>query len=130
MLKGLSLVNHKKILSQTPRGKCEYLSFPHLMESNSVVEAQHRKVHPVEWCEEECLTECRIPADSPKFWQYAAKHNDFKDLAIYALTYLITPASNAIVERIFSLVTAIKTKPHNKTGIRLLDALVRTAHTY
>ena len=38
---------------------------------------------------------------------------------------MITPASNATVERIFSLVTAVKTKPRNKTQIELLDALVR-----
>ena len=55
-----------------------------------------------------------------------AKHNIFKDLATYALTCFIAPEGNAIVERIFSLVTAIKTKTQlHKTQIKLLDALER-----
>ena len=42
-----------------------------------------------------------------EFWHGTTKHNNFKDLATYALTCLITPANNAIVDIIFSLVTAI-----------------------
>ena len=49
----------------------------------------------------------------------------FQELSSYALTSLITPASNATVERIFSLVTAVNTKLRDKTQIKLLDALVR-----
>ena len=37
----------------------------------------------------------------------------------------MAPASNLVVERMFSFITAIKTKPRNKTQIDLLDALVR-----
>ncbi|CAM1311707.1 Uncharacterised protein g5782 [Pycnogonum litorale] len=124
MFKGLSLLNPNKVLSQTLRGKFEDLPFPHLMESDGVIEEQYRKVGLVEWCEE-CFAGSGIPKDSLKFWQGVAKHNNFKELATYALTSLITPASNATVERIFSLVTAIKTKPRNKTQIKLLDAIVR-----
>ena len=53
------------------------------------------------------------------------KYSNFQELSSYALTSLITPASNATVEQIFSLVTAVKTKPRNKTQIKLLHALVR-----
>ena len=60
-----------------------------------------------------------------EFRQGVAKHNNVKDLVTDALTYFIAPGSNAIVEGILSLVTAIKTKPHNKTQIKLLDAHVR-----
>ena len=42
---GLSLLYLKKILSKTLRGKFEDMSFPHLMESNSVVEAQSRNAY-------------------------------------------------------------------------------------
>ena len=87
------------------------------LESNSVVEAQYGEVYLVEWCEEECFAESRFPTDSLKLWKGVAKHNNFNDLATYAFTCLITPASNAIAKRIFSLVTAIKAKPRNKTQI-------------
>ena len=62
MHRGLKLINLNKILSQTLRGRIEDLQFPHLMECSSAVEAQHRKVHLVEWCEEECSAESGIPA--------------------------------------------------------------------
>ena len=71
------------------------------MERNSVVKAQHRKAYLVEWREEECFVESGITEDSLKFWQGVAKQNNLKDLATCALACLITPASNAIVERIF-----------------------------
>ena len=41
MFKGLSLLNAKKILIQTIRGKFEDLPFPHLLEGNSVVKDQY-----------------------------------------------------------------------------------------
>ena len=49
----------------------------------------------------------------------------FKDLAEYALTCLVTPVSNAVVERVFSQVTAMKTKVRNRLGLRMLDAVIR-----
>ena len=125
MSKGLSLLSHNEVLSQSRRGMFEDIPYQHLMENNSLVVTQYRKVYLVEWCEEECLTESGIPADSPALWQGVAKHNNVIDLATYALTCLISPASNVIVDRIFSLVTTIKTKSRNKTQIKLLDALVR-----
>ena len=67
---------------------------------------------------------CGSPADCLIFWQGVATHNNFKNVASCALTCLIAPTSNAIVERIFSLVTAFKTKPRKKTQIKLLDTLV------
>ena len=48
-----------------------------------------------------------------------------KELAEYALTCLLTPASNAGIERIFSLVTSTKTKPRNKLGVASLEAVIR-----
>ena len=111
----------RKFSSQILRRKCKDLQFRHLMESNSVVEAQHRKVYLVEWCEEECFAESGNPADYLELWQGVAKLNNFKNLA----SCLMTPTGKAIVERIFSLVTAIKTKPLSETPVKLLDALVR-----
>ena len=79
----------------------------------------------MELCEDKCFAESGIITDSLKFWPGVAKHNNVKDIYAYALISLIIPASNAIVERIFSLVTAIKTKSRIKIQIKLLDALIR-----
>ena len=49
----------------------------------------------------------------------------FKELATYALNCLTNPISNAVVERTFSLVTAVKTKQHNRMGLELLNAIIR-----
>ena len=73
MLKSLLLLSLRKVLSQTLRGKFEDLSFPHLMDSNSVVEAQYGKVYLVEWCEEECFVVSGIPSDSLRFWHGVGK---------------------------------------------------------
>ena len=75
-------------------------------------------------CGEEFFAESIIPADSTKFWQGVVKQNNFKYLTTYALTSLITPASNAIVERVYSF-HAIKAKPRNKTQIKSMNAFVR-----
>ena len=53
MFAGSSFLNLKKILSQARKGKLEDFLFPHIMESNSVVEAQYRKVYLVDLCEED-----------------------------------------------------------------------------
>ena len=63
--------------------------------------------------------------DSEKFWIGVLQHKAFKDLARYALTCLITPVSNAVVERIFSLVSAVKTKARNQMQLNLLDSIIR-----
>ena len=91
----------------------------------NVIECQNRKINLVEWREEKCFAASGIPSNTLQFWQGVAMHNNFQELPSYALTSLITPASNTTVEWIFSLVTAVKMKPHNKTQIKLLDALVR-----
>jgi hypothetical protein len=37
----------------------------------------------------------------------------------------MNPVSNAVVERTFSLVTAVKTKQCNRMGLELLNAIIR-----
>ncbi|KAK3756692.1 hypothetical protein RRG08_013957 [Elysia crispata] len=63
--------------------------------------------------------------DTENFWIGLRENNSFVDLANYALTCLTTPVSNATVERIFSLVTNVKTKPRNRLQLHTLDAIVR-----
>ena len=92
------------------------------MESSSVVKAQYRKVYMAEWCEV-CFAKVeflQILLNSGKVYQ----NTIISKILQHILTCLITPASNAIVVRILSLVTAIKTKSYNKTQIKLLDALL------
>ena len=43
----------------------------------------------------------------------------------FALTCLVTPVSNAVVERIFSPVSSVKTKARNRLQLNLFDAIVR-----
>ena len=60
-----------------------------------------------------------IPQEAVAFWsgvhqyQNSVQEFPFTDLAAYALTCLTTPTSNAVVERIFSFVTNVKTKNRN-----------------
>lgn len=49
----------------------------------------------------------------------------YKELALLALKCLTLPISNAIVERIFSFMAAIKTKQRNGIQMQMLDALLR-----
>jgi len=49
----------------------------------------------------------------------------YKEIALFALKCLTLPISNAIVERIFSFMAAIKTKQRNKMQLQMLDALLR-----
>ena len=65
------------------------------------------------------------PVDTEQFWFGVLQHKAFKELATFALTCLITAVSNDVVERIFSLVTSIKTKARNRMQLNLLDAIVR-----
>jgi sialic acid synthase SpsE len=48
-----------------------------------------------------------------------------KELATFTLTCQTTPVSNAVVERIFSLVSFIKMKARKRMQLNLLDAIVR-----
>jgi hypothetical protein len=126
IFKGLSLLNPNFILSQTQKGKFEDLPFLHLAQTNlDLIESQYRKINLVQWCEEDVFKANGIPTETLQFWQGVLQHRSFQELSMYALTCFITPASNAIVERVFSLVTAIKTKPRNRTQTKLLDSIVR-----
>ena len=48
----------------------------------------------------------------------------YKEIASYALAALTIPTSNAIVERIFSHVTNVKTKKRNLLSIKMLDSIL------
>ena len=49
----------------------------------------------------------------------------FKELAGLALKILSLPVSNAVVERVFSVMNSVKTKPRNKMNFAMLDAILQ-----
>ena len=126
----LSLVNlhPKKVLSQTDRACFSDLPFPHLREDNlEVIESQYRKIIFVDWKKEETF-KGEIPSDTETFWVQIKKHKQgnvqpFYELAVYALTCLILPTSNAVVERVFSSVNNVKTKFRNSLKLETLESI-------
>ena len=114
------------VLSQATRAPFIQLPFQNLMgDSVAVIEDQYRKLICVDWAKETVFRNEGIPDDAETFWTGVMQNTVFKDVAHYALTCLITPISNATVERVFSLVTAVKTKPRNRMQVTMLDAIVR-----
>ena len=92
----------------------------------TVLEDQYQKFILVDWNNKEIFKAEGIPVnDTEKFWVSVLQHPFFKDLAQYALTCLVTPVSNAVVERIFSLLTAVKTKSRNRMEMELLEVIIR-----
>jgi len=122
---GLSLLSPVKVLNQLDRARFEDLPFLHLLgEKVSTIEEQYRKIVLIDWSSEPVFKGSSVPKETLPFWEGIRK-TQMKELAEYALTCLLTPASNAGIERIFSLVTSTKTKPRNKLGVASLDAIIR-----
>jgi len=93
---------------------------------DSEIEEQYRKIIFVDWREESPFKTEGLPVDDAEKFSFGIlHHSSFKDLAAYALNCLITPISNAAVERMFSLVTACKTKPRNRMQVTRLDSIVK-----
>jgi len=69
--------------------------------------------------------------DSVKFWasvsnmRNAGGDRPFLKLADFALKALTIPISNAVIERVFSVLASIKTKPRNRIQLDTLEALLR-----
>jgi hypothetical protein len=92
-------------------------------------ETQWRKLYFVNW--QEKFEEKEIPNCSTKFWSTVWKYKDgnscqfFEQLAEAALKSFCIPTSNAVVERTFSTMNIAKSKIRNKTGMQLLEAILR-----
>jgi len=122
-LKNLSKLSPKYVLSQILIASFAELPFDNMKYSQ--IEEQYRKIVYVDWRVEPPFNTEGLPVDAEKFWFVILHHSSFKDLAAYALNCLITPISNAAVERMFSLVTARKTKPRNRMQVPMLDSIAR-----
>jgi hypothetical protein len=97
----------------------------HAGKNVSKIEEQYRQMPFVDWKEEAPFKKDGFPVDTEQFWIGVLQHKAFKELATFALTCLVTALSNAVVERIFSLVSSVKTKARNRMQLNLLDAIMR-----
>ena len=59
------------------------------------------------------------------FWVAVMNQEEYQNIAAYALSLLIIPLSNAVVERIFSIAGSVKTKARNRMQIAKLEAIIR-----
>ncbi|KAK3931817.1 putative protein phosphatase 2C 45 [Frankliniella fusca] len=72
-----------------------------------------------------------IPKTSVAFWQGVVQYDrmaaepKFETLTAVAFRALSNPLANADVERAFSFMNAIKTKPRNRMSAKLLEAVLR-----
>ncbi|KAM7299044.1 hypothetical protein ISCGN_019611 [Ixodes scapularis] len=135
IFQGISGLHTSKVLSQTARLSVLQLPLHHLIEESlDVIEMQYRKIVMHLWSEETVFSG-KLPEDSGTFWAGIFKYQNgmgqkpYKELALYALACLSCPVSNAVVERVFSQVTCVKTKYRNKMSLKTLDAIVRVRST-
>jgi hypothetical protein len=122
----LSKLSPVIILNQISRPLFSELPFIHHAGNNIIkIKEQYRQLPFVDWKEEAPFKKDGLPVDTEQFWIGVLQHKAFEELATFALTCLVNPVSNAVVERIFSLVSSIKTKARNRMQLHLLDAIVR-----
>lgn len=48
----------------------------------------------------------------------------FRELAVWVLILLTLPLSNAAVERVFSMLVAVKTKSRNRLSLKMLESIL------
>ena len=120
IFKGLSALHPSKVLNATTRVLFSRLPLPHLRKENgNEFEEQYRTYLHRNW-KEDPIFNGTIPETTVAFWariiQFQTSLGDkpFEKLATYAMDCLTNPVSNAVVERAFSLVTAVKTKQRNR----------------
>ena len=131
IFKNLSSLQPRWVLSQTDRMPFSDLSLQHLLQDNSLTqEQQYRKLLHQNWAKESVFGG-EIPEDTVAFWIGIAKyqnilgHHPVKDLALYSPSCLSSPVSNAVVERIFSHMTSIKTKQRHRMETHMLQSIIR-----
>ena len=131
IFKSLKAFAPSSVLSQVHRVPYQDLPLPHLRANNeSIIEQQYRKIMHISWIEEPIFNG-EIPQGSVPFWSgvrnytKAGGNQPLKELADYALACLTTPTSNAVVERVFSILLNVKTKWRNSLGTEMVDSIIR-----
>ena len=107
-------------MSHVNRPTFEQLPFRNLLPEQGIdeIEEQHRKILLQPWNEEEVF-QFGVSNNPVQFWAAVRCFQDttgfcqYKDLAAYALACFNTPVSNALAERVFSHVNAVKTDKRN-----------------
>lgn len=93
----------------------------------STIENQLRSIGFVDWQGE--FTE-EVMNNTSQFWSnvYNWKSGGlykYRELAAFALKVLCLPLSNAVLERVFSVINSIKTKFRNKMQVAMLTSILR-----
>lgn len=129
----LSLNHFKEIKNLSPatclgqiRPKFKNLPFlSDFIEDNRLgtVEIQYLKLLDIDWSQ--CIN------DIYQFWTSVYNYKDaggnyvFKEIGLYAINILSLPFSNAVVERVFSLMNSFKTKSRNRLHVETIESILR-----
>ena len=126
----LKCLSPKICLSQT---RPKFKNLPFLKEMTKpndlgILESQWNKLLSIDWAEvfgENVLNDCYSFWPCVYSFKSAGDKYVFKEIALFALELLSLPSSNAVVERVFSIMNAIKTKARNKMLVEMLDSIIR-----
>lgn len=127
---GMQLLNSKVCLSTTTRSKfCDLPLIDIFINANdlSTAEVEYNSLTSVNW---NLLYGDNIYENSFIFWPIVAQHKNagnslaFNTIAQYVLKILCLPMSNAVVERMFSIMNVTKDKIRNRMATEMLNALL------
>lgn len=130
LFRQLKLFSPKQCLNQL-HTTINNLPFIHQFLEKSIfpkIEVQWKKILNITWSS--YMTEKELD-NSYTFWTKLYFFKDaggsffFRELSEFVLKVLCLPSSNAVVERVFSIMNAIKTKSRNKINFEMLDSLLR-----
>lgn len=128
-IKKVEVFNPKMCLSPIGRAKFSNLPFLELAPLDKLfqIENEYNSLTFVNWVQtygEDVLNNSYV------FWPTVYKnHKGFENLALFVLTILSFPNSNAVVERVFSIMNCVKTKTRNKMKLDMLSAILRIKTT-
>lgn len=93
----------------------------------SIIDNQYNSLNNVDW--KRTYGE-EVTTNSFKFWSTVYHHTNagglhiFKELAQFVFILLSLPSSNAVVERIFSIMNCVKTKIRNRMQLEMLNSIL------
>ncbi|KAK3907361.1 SCAN domain-containing protein 3 [Frankliniella fusca] len=125
----------KRVLAQSGRPKFNQLPLdfiPHSFSKDTLArqwarlyEFKLREVSP-DLDDEKSIDDVDIFTFWFNVWQIRDGRNQrpFRELCVYVLTLLSLPLSNAVVERLFSIMTAVKTKQRSRLSLKMLQSIL------
>lgn len=96
----------------------------------SKIEKQYNKLLFVDW-KTQIPDFAAVSKSSYDFWPHVLSYTNaagvcvFEELAEFVIKVLTLPTSNAVVERAFSVMNAVKTKARNPLKTKMLDSVLR-----